>query len=110
MSVFFRKLRINETTGTATIICTDKPISSTKRKIAGMQTALRTSSNVTFGVLSLIDPETNKVMGAKHPTIKALQTKLNQGDEMPGFQLSDNAVVDLNTGEETNLRWVEASA
>ena len=48
-------------------------------------------------------------MGAKHPTIKALQTKLNQGDEMPGFQLSDNAVVDLNTGEETNLRWVEAS-
>lgn len=82
----------------------------TKREIAGMQTALRTSSNVTFGVLSLIDPETNKVMGAKHPTIKALQTKLNQGDEMPGFQLSDNAVVDLNTGEETNLRWVEASA
>ena len=110
MSVFFRKLRINENTGTATIIVTDKPFSSTKREIAGMQTALRTSSNVTFGVLSLIDPETNKVMGAKHPTIKALQTKLNQGDEMPGFQLSDNAVVDLNTGEETNLRWVEASA
>ena len=109
MSVFFRKLRINENTGTATIIVTDKPISSTKREIAGMQTALRTSSNVTFGVLSLIDPETNKVMGVKHPTIKALQTKLNQGDEMPGFQLSDNAVVDLNTGEETNLRWVEAS-
>ena len=109
MSVFFRKLRINESTGTATIICTDKPISSTKREIAGMSMALRTSSNVTFGVLSLIDPETNKVMGAKHPTIKALQTKLNQGDEMPGFQLSNNAVVDLNTGEETNLRWVEAS-
>ena len=109
MSVFFRKLRINETTGTATIICTDKPISSTKREIAGMQTALRTSSNVTFGVLSLIDPETNKVFGAKQPTIKALQTKLNQGDEMPGFQLSNNPVVDLNTGEETNLRWVEAS-
>ena len=110
MSVFFRKLRINENTGTATIIATDKPISSTKREIAGMQTALRTSSNVTFGVVSLIDPETNKVMGAKHPTIKALQNKLNQGDEMPGFQLSDNPVIDLNTGEETNLRWVEASA
>ena len=46
MSVFFRKLRINENTGTATIIVTDKPISSTKREIAGMQTALRTSSNV----------------------------------------------------------------
>ena len=60
------------TQGTATIIVTDKPISSTKREIAGMQTALRTSSNVTFGVLSLIDPETNKVMGAKHPTIKSI--------------------------------------
>jgi hypothetical protein len=36
-----------------------------------------------------------------------LQGKLNQGDEMAGFQLSDNPVIDLNTGEETNLRWVE---
>jgi hypothetical protein len=26
---------------------------------------------------------------------------------MAGFQLSDNPVIDLNTGEETNLRWVE---
>tara|TARA_R110000765_G_scaffold120226_1_gene215817 strand:- start:594 stop:926 length:333 start_codon:yes stop_codon:yes gene_type:complete len=110
MSVFFRKLRINENTGTATIIVTDKPISSTKREIAGVQMALRTSSNVTFGVLSLIDPETNTVMGASHPSIKALQSKLNSGDEMPGFQLSENPVVDLNTGEDTNLRWVEAAS
>tara|TARA_R100000742_G_C4267542_1_gene85740 strand:- start:199 stop:531 length:333 start_codon:yes stop_codon:yes gene_type:complete len=109
MSVFFRKLRINENTGTATIIVTDKPISQTKREVAGMDVGIRTSSNVTFGILSLIDPETNKVMGANHPTIKSLQSKLNQGDEMPGFQLSDNPVVDLNTGEETNLRWVEAA-
>ena len=57
--------------------------------------------------MSLIDPETNQVMRANHPTIKALQNKLNQGDEMQGFKLSDNPVVDLNTGEETNLRWVE---
>ena len=32
MSVFFRKLRINENTGTATIIVTDKPISSQQRE------------------------------------------------------------------------------
>ena len=110
MSVFFRKLRINDNTGTATIIVTDKPISSTKRDVAGMNVSVRSTGSVTFGILSLIDPDTNKVMGAKHPTIKSLQNKLNQGDEMPGFQLSDNPVVDLNTGEETNLRWVEASA
>ena len=72
-----------------------------------MKVGTRTSQNITFGVLSLIDPETNQVMRANHPTIKALQNKLNQGDEMQGFKLSDNPVVDLNTGEETNLRWVE---
>ena len=109
MSVFFRKLRINENTSTATIIVTDKLITSKKSELAGMSVATRATGNVTFGILSLIDPETNKVMRANHPTIKALQSKLNQGDEMPGFQLSDNPVIDLNTGEETNLRWVESA-
>ena len=107
MSVFFRKLRINDSTGTATIIVTDKPISSKVGTLAGMQVGTRTQGNITFGVLSLIDPKTNQVMRGNHPTIKALQSKLNAGDEMPGFQLSDNPVVDLKTGEETNLRWVE---
>ncbi len=107
MSVFFRKLRVNDNTGTATIIVTDKPISNKVGELAGMKVGTRTSQNITFGVLSLIDPETNQVMRANHPTIKALQSKLNQGDEMQGFKLSDNPVVDLNTGEETNLRWVE---
>ena len=108
MSVFFRKLRINENTGTATIIVSDKPITSKKNELAGMSVATRATGNVTFGILSLIDPDTNKVMNAQHPTIKALQNKLNQGDEMPNFKLSDNPVVDLNTGDETNLRWVES--
>ena len=107
MSVFFRKLRINDSTGTATIICTDKLISNKKGKLAGMDVGTRTNGNITFGVSSLIDPSTNQVMRATHPTIKALQDKLNQGDEMPGFQMSENPVIDLNTGEETNLRWVE---
>ena len=107
MSVFFRKLRVNDSTGTATIIVTDKPISSKVGTLAGMKVGTRTQGNVTFGVLSLIDPKTNQVMRGSHPTIKALQSKLNAGDEMPGFQLSDNPVVDLKTGEETNLRLVE---
>jgi hypothetical protein len=107
MSVFFRKLRINENTGTATIIVTDKLITNKQGTLAGLEVGTRTNGNITFGVLSLIDPKTNQVMRANHPTIKALQSKLNQGDEMAGFQLSDNPVIDLNTGEETNLRWVE---
>lgn len=107
MSVFFRKLRINDTTGTATIIVTDKLITNKQGTLAGMEVGTRTNGNITFGVLSLIDPKTNQVMRANHPTIKALQSKLNAGDEMAGFQLSDNPVIDLKTGEETNLRWVE---
>ena len=70
--------------------------------------ALRTQGSVNFGVLSLIDPETNQVMKANHPTIAALQKKLNSGDEMPGFQLSNNPVVDIQTGELTTLMWIEA--
>jgi hypothetical protein len=108
MSVFFRKLRINETTGTATIIATDKPITSKSTTLAGMNVGTRTQGSVVFGVLSLIDPETNQVMKANHPTIAALQKKLNSGDEMPGFQLSNNPVVDIQTGELTTLMWIEA--
>ena len=52
MSVFFRKLRINENTGTATIIVTDKPISNKVGELAGMKVGTRTSQNITFGVLS----------------------------------------------------------
>jgi len=93
MSVFFRKLRINENTGTATIIVTDKLITSKKSELAGMSVATRATGNVTFGILSLIDPETNKVMRANHPTIKALQNKLNQG-----VGLSQRSVVQQQRG------------
>lgn len=108
MSVFFRKLRLNDSTGTATIIVTSAPITSKIGTLAGMNVGTRTQNSITFGVLSLIDPKTNLVMKANHPTIAQLQKKLNAGDEMPGFRLSNNKVVDLITGEETTLYWVEA--
>tara|TARA_R100000951_G_scaffold113903_2_gene116961 strand:+ start:101 stop:436 length:336 start_codon:yes stop_codon:yes gene_type:complete len=107
-SIYFRRLRINEETGTATIIVSSARLTQTKSKIHGLNVATQAQSNVIFGVLSLCDPKTGKVMGASHPTIKALQSKLNVGDEMPGFQLSSNPVVNRETGEETGLFWVEA--
>ena len=107
-SIFFRRLRINQETGTATIIVSDASLTQTKSKIHGLSVATQAQSNVKFGVLSLRDPETGSVMGASHPTIQALQSKLNMGDEMPGFQLSDNPVVNRETGEATGLFWVEA--
>ena len=73
MSVFFRKLRVNDSTGTATIIVTSAPITSKIGTLAGISVGTRSQSNITFGVLSLIDPETNQVMKANHPTIAQLQ-------------------------------------
>ena len=70
--------------------------------------ATRTQSNIVFGVLSLIDPETNTTMKADHPTIKAIQKTLNVGDEIDGFQMTDNYVLDMVTKEPTTLVWVEA--
>jgi len=107
-SVYFRKLNINENTGSATIIASDVPLIQKQTTLAGLPVASRTQNNITFGVLSLIDPETNQVMKADHPTIKQLQAKLNRGDEMSGFKLSDNPVINLTTGEETGMFWIEA--
>ena len=106
--VYFRKLNINESTGSATIIVSSAPMSNNKTTLAGLSVATRTQGNISFGVLSLIDPETNQVMKSTHPTIKALGQKLNLGDEMAGFRLSEQKVVNLQTGEENqNLFLVE---
>ena len=108
MSVFFRKVQINESTGSAMIQCTSTPITNKKTTLAGLAVGSRTQGNITFGQLSLIDPETNLVMRANHPTIQELMKKLEPGQDMPGFRMSDNAVTDLRTGELTTLMWVEA--
>jgi len=106
--VYFRKVNINKSTNSATIIVSDTPVAAKKATLAGINVATRSQSNIKFGVLSLIDPETNETMKANHPSIATFQNQLNVGDEMEGFQLSDNAVKDMQTGEDTTLMWVEA--
>lgn len=106
--VYFRKLNINESTGSATVIVSSAPMSNKKTTLVGLNVATRTQGSLSFGVLSLIDPETNQVMKSDHPIINELAKKLNLGDEMPNFQLSEQKVVNLQTGEENqNLFWVE---
>ena len=107
-SVYFRKLNINDNTGSATIIASDVPLIQKATTLAGVNVATRTQNNITFGVLSLIDPETGQVMRSDHTTIKQLGAKLNRGDEMKGFKLSDNPVLNLTSGEETGMFWIEA--
>lgn len=107
-SVFFRKVRINDETKSAVIIVSSAPLSQTSAEIAGFQVGARTQQNLQFGILALTDPKTGKAMNASHPTIKGLQAKLNVGDEIPGFKLSNNPVVNRETGEALpNLYWVE---
>jgi hypothetical protein len=108
MSVFFRKVNINAGRNSATVIVSSAPLSNKVSSLAGMAVATRTQSNIVFGVLSLIDPDTNETMKADHPTIAAIKKQYNVGDELDGFQMTDNYVKDMETGEPTTLVWVEA--
>jgi hypothetical protein len=107
-SVFFRKIKVNADTQSAVIIVSSAPLTQAKAEIAGFQVGARNQQNLSFGILALTDPKTGESMKANHPTIKGLQSKLNVGDEIPGFQLSNNPVVNRETGEALEgLFWVE---
>jgi len=108
MSVFFRKVNINAERNSATVIVSSSALSNKVTTLAGMPVATRSNSDISFGVLSLMDPETGETMKADHPTIAAIKQTLNVGDEMEGFQMTDNFVMDMVTKEPTTLRWVEA--
>ena len=108
MSVFFRKVNINKSRNSATVIVSSAPLANKKSSLAGMPVATRTQSNIVFGVLSLIDPETNETMRADHPTIAAIQQTYDVGAELEGFQMTENYVLDMETKEPTTLVWVEA--
>ena len=108
MNVFFRKVQVNQNTGSAVIQCTSNPITNKVTTLAGEQVATSSMQNIVFGNLSLKDPETNQVMRANHPTIQRLMVALEPGQEMPGYRFSENPCIDMKTGEETNMFWVEA--
>jgi len=106
-SVFFRKIRTSANGNTVSIICSDKPVSAKTTELMGFQVSSQDQTPIQFGVLSLRDPQTGKVLTKDHPTIKGLQNKLSVGDEMPGFRMSSNSIKDED-GEDTCLVWVES--
>lgn len=106
--VYFRKVNINAERNTATVIVSSAPLASKVTTILGKEVATRSQSNITFGVLSLLDPETNETMRADHATIKHIQKTCNVGQELEGFRMTDNLVLDMVTKEPTTLCWVEA--
>lgn len=106
--LYFRKFRVTKEHGNVHMVLSSAPLVQTKAEIAGFQVGARTQQNLQFGILALTDPKTGESMKANHPTIKALQAKLKVGDEMPGFQLSNNPVVKRETGEAlSGLYWAE---
>lgn len=107
-SIYFKSMSINKTFNTATIIVTSQPMQSKTTSIAGINVGVRVQHQATFGLLSLIDPETGKSMTADSTMAKQLQTALNAGDPLDGFRMSENNVMDRETNEPTDMFWVEA--
>ena len=108
MSVYFRKFSVNKTSNKVTLVVTNSPLSQKTGEIQGFAVGARIQNQVIFGILALTDPKTGQSMEASHPTIKGLMNKLNPGDEIPGFQISNVPVTDKDTGEPLEgLYWVE---
>ena len=83
-----------------TIVCVDAKIAKTKRTINGVDVWSRSQAKRTFGLLCLVDEQGN--------ILDPRELKLSPGDEIPGFEMSDNPVLDRESKEETGLFWVEA--
>lgn len=60
----------------------------------------------TFGLLSVKDGSGNKVT-ANSELAQRFMSKLNVGDLLPNWKLSNNPVMDMETGEETSMFWAE---
>ena len=94
-SVFMHKIVKN------TIVCVSEPLSTVEQEVNGKKVFVRTQAKRCFGLLCLVDD--------KGKNLEPHSLGLKQGDEIPGFKMSDQAVLDQDTKEETGLFWVEAS-
>jgi len=88
-----------------TIVCTNNPMKLIKSKINGKDVLSRTQSELSFGLLCLVDvdPETGE-----QTTAHGSELGLKRGDAIPNFRFSSNPVIDRDSGEETGMYWIEA--
>ena len=94
-SLFFHKIVNN------TIVCKTAVLGTKKSTINGVTVYDREQGNVSYGLLCLLDESGNSL----DPS--ALGLKKNQ--ELKGFQLSSNPVLDQETDEPTGMFWVEST-
>jgi hypothetical protein len=104
-SVYFLKLKINQDTKSVMIICSSAPLESKVATLAGKKFTIRKQAAVQLGILTLMD-EKGQAIKSDSPMVKDLKT-LVQGQELAGFFMSDNPVLDKETKQPTGLFWVD---
>ena len=107
-TLYFSRFNPNEETRTCTLILADGQVTANNHEIAGVKgLSISSQNNISFGVLSIREAASDKVIGMDHPKMKKLMSSLKKGDPMPGLRLSENPVINRTTGEPTGLYWVE---
>lgn len=93
-NVFFHKIVNN------TIIVKSEPLSSNKKELNGQSVNTRQQGNITFGLLCLMDDNGK--------TIDPSTLGLKKDQELKGFKLTDNPVMDMDDPTvETGMFWAE---
>ena len=93
-SVYFHKIVNN------TIIVKSAPLSTNKKKIGDTVVLTRQQGQVTFGLLCIMD--------ANGKTIDPSTLGLKKDQELPGFHLTDQPVMDMDDPSvETGMYWAE---
>ncbi len=93
-NVFFHKIVNN------TIIVKSAPLSSNKKELNGQSVNTRQQGDITFGLLCLMDDNGK--------TIDPSTLGLKKDQELKGFQLTDNPVMDMDDPTvETGMYWAE---
>ena len=83
-----------------TIIVKSAPLSINTKKVGDTVVQTRQQGAVTFGLLCLMD--------AKGKTLDPLTLGLKKDQELPGFKLTDNPVMDMDDPTvETGMYWAE---
>ena len=96
-NVYFRRFHTNPKTGIISLIVSD-----------GFRTGYyEEDKELNYGILSIFDPKTKKGMKADHPIIQHFENALTSNYVLEGYKLGNTFVIDLATGVNTKLRWVE---
>ena len=101
--IYFHKVTRN------TIVCTSEPFGATKGELNGVEASTRNVGEVIFGLLCIVDDDgSTKVLNHRGSNKDGFDYKLEDQQELPGYKMSDQPVLDKVTKEPTGMFWVTA--